>query len=310
MKTKKLQSVRQRIWRDRRLYMFLLLPLLHLIIFKYIPMGGLVIAFKDYSARKGIWDSPWVGLDNFIKFFNSYECWRLIRNTLILSAYTIAASFPIPIIFALMINSFRNERFKKITQTIVNLPHFISTTVLVGILMNVLNCRSGFYGIIGEMITGEYPPDLFGSPQAFRHLYVWSGVWQGFGWGSIIYTAALSSVDPELHEAAQIDGASRLQRIIHVDLPCIAPTIIIRLIMRLGDVMSVGFEKVYLMQNSLNLEASRIISTYVYSVGLASSGRSDLSYATAIGMFNSVINLILIVSVNKIARRVSETSLW
>ncbi|MBQ8232882.1 MAG: sugar ABC transporter permease [Lachnospiraceae bacterium] len=310
MKTEKLQKIRQRIWRDRRLYMFLLLPLLNLIIFDYIPMGGLIIAFKDYSARKGIWGSPWVGLDNFIKFFNSYECWRLIRNTLVLSVYTIVATFPIPIIFALMINSIRNERFKKLTQTIVNLPHFISTTVLVGILMNVLNSRSGFYGILGELITGEYPPDLFGSPQAFRHLYVWSGVWQGFGWGSIIYTAALSSVDPELHEAAQIDGASRLQRIIHVDLPCIAPTIIIRLIMRLGDVMSVGFEKVYLMQNSLNLEASRIISTYVYSVGLASSGHSDLSYATAIGMFNSVINLILIVSVNKIARRVSETSLW
>ena len=310
MKTEKLQKIRQRIWRDRRLYMFLLLPLLNLIIFDYIPMGGLIIAFKDYSARKGIWGSPWVGLDNFIKFFNSYECWRLIRNTLVLSVYTIVATFPIPIIFALMINSIRNERFKKLTQTIVNLPHFISTTVLVGILMNVLNSRSGFYGILGELITGAYPPDLFGSPQAFRHLYVWSGVWQGFGWGSIIYTAALSSVDPELHEAAQIDGASRLQRIIHVDLPCIAPTIIIRLIMRLGDVMSVGFEKVYLMQNSLNLEASRIISTYVYSVGLASSGHSDLSYATAIGMFNSVINLILIVSVNKIARRVSETSLW
>lgn len=273
-------------------------------------MGGLVIAFKDFSARKGILGSEWVGFTQFIKFFKSYEFWRLLRNTLILSFYTIAASFPIPIIFALLINSVRNEKFKKLTQTVVNLPHFISVTVMVGIIMNVLNCRTGLYGFIGEILTGSYPPDLFGSPSAFRHLYVWSGVWQNFGWSSIIYTAALTNVDPELHEAAQIDGASRLQRVIHIDLPCIMPTIIINLILRVGQVMSIGFEKVYLMQNSLNLDASRIISTYVYNVGLASSGHSDLSYATAIGMFNSVINLILIVTVNKIANKVSDTSLW
>lgn len=304
------RKIFRRIWRDRQLYLFLLLPVLYLIIFSYVPMGGLVIAFKDFSARKGILGSEWVGFTQFIKFFKSYEFWRLLRNTLILSFYTIAASFPIPIIFALLINSVRNEKFKKLTQTVVNLPHFISVTVMVGILMNVLNCRTGLYGFIGEILTGSYPPDLFGSPSAFRHLYVWSGVWQNFGWSSIIYTAALTNVDPELHEAAQIDGASRLQRVIHIDLPCIMPTIIINLILRVGQVMSIGFEKVYLMQNSLNLDASRIISTYVYNVGLASSGHSDLSYATAIGMFNSVINLILIVTVNKIANKVSDTSLW
>lgn len=306
----KSRKIFRRIWRDRQLYLFLLLPVTYLIIFSYIPMGGLVIAFKDFSARKGIWASEWVGFAQFIKFFNSYEFWRLLRNTLLLSVYSIAASFPIPIIFALLINSIRNEKFKKVTQTIVNLPHFISVTVMVGILMNVLNCRSGLYGLLGEKLTGSFPPDLFGSPSAFRHLYVWSGIWQNFGWSSIIYTAALANVDPELHEAAQIDGASRLQRVIHIDLPCIMPTVIINLILRVGQVMSIGFEKVYLMQNSLNLDASRIISTYVYNVGLASSGHSDLSYATAIGMFNSVINLLLIVTVNKIANKVSDTSLW
>lgn len=304
------KSIRSRILRDRQLYLFLLLPLTFVIIFDYIPMGGIVIAFQDFSVRKGFLGSEWVGLDNFIKFLKSYECWRLIRNTFVLSIYTIIASFPIPIIFALMMNSLRGKMFKKTVQTVVNLPHFISVTVLVSILMNLLNNRVGLYGLIVERLTGSYPGDLFGSPAAFRHLYVWSGVWQGFGWGSIIYTAALSNVDPEYHEAAQLDGASRLQRIIHIDLPTIMPTIIINLIMRFGHVMSVGFEKVYLMQNSLNLETSRIISTYVYSVGLASSGHSDLSYGAAIGLFNSIINLILITVVNKIAKKVGDTSLW
>ncbi|MBQ7840572.1 MAG: sugar ABC transporter permease [Lachnospiraceae bacterium] len=306
----KKQKIAKQIWRNRQLYLFLLLPVLYIIIFHYVPMGGIVIAFEDYRARKGIWGSEWVGLENFIKFFNSYDCKRIIRNTLILSVYTIAAGFPIPICFALIINSVRSEKFKKVTQTIVTLPHFISVTVMVGILMNVFSNRTGLYGIIGMMLTGEYPADILGSPSAFRHLYVWSGVWQEFGWGSIIYTAALSSVDPEYHEAAQIDGASRLQRIIHIDFPSILPTVVIMLILRMGTVMSIGFEKVYLMQNSLNIEASSIISTYVYNVGLASQGNTDLSYATAIGLFNSVINLIMITVVNKIADKVGETSLW
>lgn len=304
------KSIRSRILRDRQLYLFLLIPITFVIIFEYIPMGGIVIAFQDFSVRKGFLGSEWVGLDNFIKFFKSYECWRLIRNTFVISIYTILASFPIPIIFALMMNSLRGKIFKKSVQTVVNLPHFISVTVMVSILMNLLNNRVGLYGLLVERLTGSYPSDLFGSPEAFRHLYVWSGIWQGFGWGSIIYTAALSNVDPEYHEAAQLDGASRLQRIIHIDLPTIMPTIVINLIMRFGHVMSVGFEKVYLMQNSLNLETSRIISTYVYSVGLASSGHSDLSYGAAIGLFNSVINLILITVVNQIAKKMGDTSLW
>ncbi|MBQ8232827.1 MAG: sugar ABC transporter permease [Lachnospiraceae bacterium] len=307
---KKKHPMLNRMWRDKQLYLFLLVPVIYIIIFRYVPMGGAVIAFKDYKARDGILGSDWIGFKNFIKFFNSYDFYRNIRNTLILSAYTIIAGFPLPICFALIINSIRNEKFKKVTQTIVTLPHFISTTVMVGILMNIFANRTGLYGAIGYALTGEYPPDLFASPSVFRHMYVWSGVWQSFGWGSIIYTAALSAVDPQYHEAAQIDGATRFQRIIHVDLPTILPTIIIMLILRVGDIMSVGFEKAYLMQNTLNYDASTIISTYVYSVGLASSGRSDLSYATAIDLFNSVINLIMIIVVNKIAGKVSETSLW
>lgn len=296
--------------RDWQLYLFLALPVAYILLFAYVPMGGLVMAFQDFSIRKGIFGSDWIGFDNFIKFFNSYQCWRVIRNTLVLSLYTIIAGFPIPICFALMINSLRGERFKKFSQTIVNLPHFISVTVMVGILFQLFNSRTGLYGVIGEALTGAYPPDLFASASNFRHFYVWSGIWQEFGWGSIIYVAALSSVDPSYHEAAEIDGATRFQRVLHIDFPSICPTIIIMLILRMGSVMSIGFEKVYLMQNSLNLQTSDIISTYVYQVGLAASGNSDFSYATAIGFFNSLVNMVLIASVNALSRKFSETSLW
>ncbi|MBQ8815454.1 MAG: sugar ABC transporter permease [Lachnospiraceae bacterium] len=296
--------------KDWQLYLLLLVPVIYIIIFKYIPMGGLVIAFKEYKVRKGIWGSDWVGFENFIEFFQSYQFWRVLKNTVILSVYTIIVSFPFPIIFALMINSVRNEKFKKVTQTIVNMPHFISTVVMVGIVFAVFNNRTGIYGNLVHAITGSWPQDLFASPSNFRHFYVWSAVWQNFGWDSIIYTAALSSVDPSYHEAAQIDGASRFKRVIHVDLPTILPTIITMLILRMGSVMTIGFEKVYLMQNSLNLSASEIISTYVYQVGLSAQGSGDFSYATAIGMFNNVIEFVLVVTVNKISKKVSETSLW
>lgn len=296
--------------KDWRLYLFLLVPLIYIVIFKYVPMGGLVIAFKEYKVRKGIWGSDWAGFENFIKFFESYQFWRVLKNTVILSVYSLIVSFPFPVMFALMINSVRNEKFKKVTQTIVNMPHFISTVVMVGIVFAVFNSRTGLYGAVMHAITGSWPEDLFASPANFRHFYVWSAVWQNFGWDSIIYTAALSSVDPSYHEAAQIDGASRFQRVIHVDLPTILPTIITMLILKMGHIMSIGFEKVYLMQNSLNISASEIISTYVYQVGLSGQGNGDFSYATAIGMFNSVINFALVVIVNKISKKVSETSLW
>lgn len=300
----------RRFYHDRQLYWFMLLPVVYIIMFHYVPMLGLQIAFKDFQPRSGIWGSEWVGLSNFRKFFTSYQFKRVVPNTIILSAMSIAASFPIPILYALMLNSLRAERFKKITSTITNMPHFISTVVLVGILMQLFNARTGLYGTIMMNITGSYPQDLFKSPSNFRQLYVWSGVWQSFGWDSIIYTAALAGVSPDLHEAAQVDGATRFQRVLHIDFPSILPTIIIMLILRCGSVMTIGFEKVFLMQNSLNLSASEVISTYVYKVGLAANGNTDYSYSTAIGMFNSLINLVLISSVNWIAGRTGGNSLW
>ena len=234
----------------------------------------------------------------------------IMVNTVVLSLYDLLASFPFPIIFALTINCIRNKGFKKTTQTIVNMPHFISTVVMVGIMMMTFHNRQGVYGNIVHMITGEYPADLFASPQAFRHFYVWSAVWQNFGWNSIIYTAALSTVDPAYHEAAQIDGASRFQRVLYVDLPTIIPTIVTMLILKMGNVLTLGFEKVFLLQNELNLSASQVVSTYVYEMGISSKGVGNFSYATAIGMFNNVIELILIIIVNKISKKVSETSLW
>lgn len=290
--------------------MFLLLPVVYIFVFAYVPMGGLIMAFKDFSARRGIWGSEWIGIEKFIKFFESYQFMRVLSNTLIISIYSIFASFPFPIIFALMINCINDGKPKKTAQAIVIMPNFISTTVMVGIILQLFNTQTGLYGALGKAFTGRAPTNILGSANAFRHLYVWTGIWQGFGWGSIIYSAALSSVDPTRHEAAQLDGANRFQRIIHVDLPAITPTIVIMLILRMGSVMSVGFEKVYLMQNSLNLETSQIISTYVYEVGLSGTGVSDFPYATSIGMFNSVINFILICTVNWISGKIGETSLW
>lgn len=307
---RKMASLGRDLRRDWRLYVLLLLPMAYLIIFKYLPMGGLVIVFQNYKPRKGILNSEWIGLENFIRFFESYEFGRVLKNTVVLSLYTILAGFPIPIIFALMANCVRDGKFKKISTTMVNMPHFISTTVMVGILMILFNNRTGMYGFIGYMLTGSYPSDLFASASNFRHMYVWSGVWQNFGWNSIIYTAALAGVDPTFHEAAQIDGASRLKRVWHIDLPSLLPTIVTMLILRMGTVMTLGFEKIYLMQNVLNLSASQVISTYVYEVGLSASGAGDFSYAAAIGMFNNVIELILVIVVNKISQKVSETSLW
>lgn len=301
-------KINQRLRNDWQLYLFLLIPFIYIIIFAYIPMVGAQIAFRQYTARLGIWGSPWIGLQNLVKFFKSYQFKQVVSNTVILSISTIILEFPIPIIFALLMNSLNSQKFKKFSQTIVNLPHFISVVVMVGMLFQVLNANTGLYGALMKTITGIKPPDLFAKPQSFRFMYVLSGVWQEFGWGSIIYLAALANVNPELHEAAVIDGASRFQRVIHVDFPSIIPTITILLILRMGSVMSIGFEKVFLMQNSLNLPISEVISTYVYKIGL--TGTSDFSYSTAVGLFNSVINMVLIGLVNMISSRLGETSLW
>jgi ABC-type polysaccharide transport system permease subunit len=298
----------QLIKNNWQLYLFLLLPVVYIIIFAYVPMVGAQIAFKRFTARQGIWGSPWVGFSNFQKFFESYQFVRVVVNTVALSALSLVMGFPVPIIFALLMNSLESQHFKKISQTVVNLPHFISIVVLVGMLFQIFNANTGLYGTIMYYLTGNKPPDLFANPRNFRYMYILSGVWQDFGWGSIIYMAALSGVSSEMHEAAVIDGASRFQRILYVDFPSILPTITIMLILRMGSVMSIGFEKIFLMQNGLNLPYSEVISTYVYKIGL--TGVSDFSYSTAIGLFNSVVNMILIGIVNFIAGRIGETSLW
>jgi putative aldouronate transport system permease protein len=305
-----LHGIQKKYGRYWQLYLFLILPVAYSIIFAYIPMFGVQIAFKKYTILGGIWGSPWVGLANFKKFFNSYMFTRVIGNTLRLSFYDILAGFPFPIIFALCLNTIENRRYKKVLQTITYMPHFISVVVVVGILMQIFHPLNGIYGAVVKDLTGKTVVDLFGKPDAFPHLYVWSGIWQSFGWSSIIYVASLTAVPEELYEAARVDGASRLKMVLHVDLPALAPTITILLILRLGALMSLGFEKAWLMQNTLNLRTSELISTYVYKQGLAAGGPTDFSYAAGIGLFNSVINLFLIVMVNKIANKLSETSLW
>ena len=298
----------RRYW---QLYLFLSLPVIYLLVFKYVPMIGAQIAFRNYSPVSGIWESEWVGLKFFRKFIASYQFRRVLENTLRISIYSILAGFPVPLLLALMLNCVRSRRMKKISQNILYIPHFISVVVMVGMLMQFINPVVGLFAVVHSALYGSLPADLMANPQAFPHLYVWSDIWQNMGWDSVIYLAALTAVEPELHEAAGIDGASRLQRVWHVDLPAILPTVVILLIMRCGNVMSVGFEKAYLMQTDLNLRTSELISTYVYKVGLTSAGSgSQFSYATAIGLFNSVVNMILLVIVNTVSRRVGETSLW
>lgn len=300
----------RRIYRHWQLYLFLLLPVAYLLIFHYYPMLGVQIAFKKYSAKLGIWGSSWVGFKNFVKFFNSTQFNRVVGNTIKISLYSLIAGFPLPIIFALMMNVMRNQRYKKVVQTITYMPHFISTVVLVGMLMQIFNPVTGLYGkAYSALNEGQMAADLFGQSAVFPNMYVWSGIWQHFGWDSIIYVAALAAVSPELHEAAQIDGASRFQRVLHVDFPALLPTATIMLILRTGSIMSIGFEKIFLMQNDLNLKTSEVISTYVYKVSLKAS-IPDFSYSTAIGLFNSIVNLLMISLVNMLSRKVSDTSLW
>lgn len=291
-----------------QLYLFLLLPVLSLLIFSYYPMLGIQLAFKDFDPNLGIWGSKWVGLTYFKKFVNSYMFRRVLKNTLVISFYGLAAGFPIPILFALLLNAMKNLKFKKLVQTVTYLPHFISTVVMVGIILQMINPQMGLLGTIWRMFSDRNAPNIMANSKAFPHLYVWSGVWQSVGWSSIVYIAALSGVDTALYEAAAIDGASRFKQMIYIDLPSIIPTAVLLLIMNAGSIMNVGFEKVFLLQNDLNLQTSEVISTYVYKVGL--NGQNDFGYATAIGLFNSLVNLLLITIVNTISSRVNEQSLW
>ena len=305
------KSVWKRAADNWQMYVFLLLPVIWLLIFKYEPMYGAQIAFRKYSVRLGITGSPWVGMSNFIKFFNSVYFTRTVGNTLFLSIYSMIIGFPLPIFFALLLNSVRNARWKSAIENVAYMPHFISTVVMVGILKRVFDLNSGLFSNLMVLLTGsKLENNLFLGDANFQHLYVWSGVWQGTGWGSVIYMAALSGVDPEQHEAATIDGASRWQRLFHIDLPAIIPTITITLILRCGQIMNIGFDKAFLMQNDTNLGASEVISTYVYKVGLTSAGGGNLSYSTAIGLFNSVVNLVMISIVNFISNKINGSGLW
>jgi ABC-type polysaccharide transport system permease subunit len=270
-------------------------------------MYGAQIAFRDFMAAKGIWGSKWVGLKHFTKFFESYLFWRVVSNTLFLSLYTVAATFPIPVLLALSINNTVNRFYRKTVQMVVYAPYFISTVVMVGMLIQFLSPTIGIYGK-AMLLMGLEPVGLLGKPELFRSVYVWSHVWQFSGFGTIIYLATLSSIDPELHQAAIIDGATRIQRTIHIDVPGIMPTVVIILILTMGQVMNVGFEKVFLLQNPLNLETSEIIRTYVYKIGL--TGIPRFSYASAIGLFNSVVNFVLIMLFNFTAKRLGGATLW
>lgn len=298
----------RRIARNWGLYLLLLPALTLLICFTYKPMYGVLIAFKEYKPVKGIlgsaWADPWYKY--FKKFFDSFQFKTTIWNTLVITLYSMLVMFPLPVILALGINQLKNRTYRKIFQTVTYMPHFISTVVMVGLLTLLLSPGSGLLGAVCGML-GIEAPNFLGQPSAFKHLYVWSDVWQHVGWDSIIYIAALSSVDPSLYEAATVDGATNLQKIKYVDIPMLVPTAVIMLIMRFGSLMSLGFEKVYLMQNDLNLTASEVISTYVYKIGIINV---QYSYSAAINLFSTVINFILLILVNQISKKVSDNSLW
>ncbi|MDR2419342.1 MAG: ABC transporter permease subunit [Treponema sp.] len=288
------------------LYVLLLPAIVLVICFAYVPMYGVIIAFKDYSPARGIMNSAWAGLKHFNRFFNSFQFGAIMRNTLGISFYSLAVGFPLPIIFALFINQMKAGLFKRFFQTVTYMPHFISTVVMVGLLILLLSPSSGIFGSICRAL-GFTAPNLMANAGAFSSVYVWSDVWQHLGWDSIIYIAALSSVDPTLYEAATIDGASRWHKLIHIDFPMILPTAGILLIMRLGSVLGVGFEKVYLMQNTLNLDTSEVIATYVYKMGLLSS---QYSFSAAVGLFNTLVNFVLLVIVNRVSSKISDNTLF
>ena len=289
-----------------QLYVIFLFPLAHVIIFKYIPIYGIQIAFKKWNPSLGSVGSPWIGLKNFQQFFSSPDALRIIINTLRISLLSLALSFPAPIILALAVNACNKLRFKKTVQMVTYAPHFISTVIMVGIIMQLTDIRLGVINIIIKTLGFE-PVNFMGSATLFPWLYVISGIWQQAGYKSVMYIAALAGISPELHEAATVDGASRFQRMLHVDIPGILPTIVLMLILDVGSLMNVGYQKVFLMQNNMNLGSSEIISTYVYKVGLK---QANYSFSTAINLMNTLVSLILVTSTNYISRKLTETSLW
>ena len=299
-KSNKIKSANWQFW------VIIAVPIIYAIIFAYIPMAGIVLAFQDLSIRKGIFGSEWVGLRYFKQFLTSTSSVLVIKNTLILGIYSFLASFPVPILLAIGINEMRAKRYKKAVQMVTYAPYFISIVVLVGMMMQMMDLRSGIINVFIQKL-GFSPINFFGDPKIFRHLYVWSGIWQSAGYASIIYLAALSGVSKELQEAAIVDGANRVKRILHVDIPAILPTIIIMLIFNCASIVSIGLDKVFLMQNSLNASVSEVISTFVYKVGVVNS---NVGFSTAAGLFQSVVSFVLLVIVNRVCKKITENSLW
>lgn len=296
----------KRISRAWQLYVLLAPAVIYILVFKYWPMYGVQIAFKNYNPVDGFTDSPWVGLTHFIRFVNSYQFGQVVGNTLWIAILGLLVAFPIPIILALLVNQLQSERFKKFTQTVLYSPAFISTVVVVGIMFVLLSPRSGLVNNAIQLAGGE-PVFFMGSAEWFRPVYVISDVWQNAGFSMIVYLAALAAIDPALHDAAKVDGASKLQRIRHIDLPGIMPVVTILFILAIGNLLNVGFEKALLMQTPLNISSSEIIQTYVYHAGLQ---QAQFSYSAAIGLFNSLLNLALLLVFNTIARRANQATLW
>lgn len=286
-------------------YLLLLPAVVITIIFKYIPIYGVQIAFRDYNAVQGFFGSPWVGLDWFQRFFNNYNSFRMIRNTVLLSLFSILWTFPIPIILSLLINQVRSKKFQRVTQTIIYAPHFISVMVLCGMIRIFVSPYGGLINIIAQALGAPQAINFIDEASAFRTIYISSSIWQDAGWGTIIYLATLSSVDVSLHEAAKVDGANTFQRILNIDVPALVPIIVIQLSMSFGSLMSVGFEKALLLQTPLNKETSEIIATYVYEQGML---KAMYSFSTAVDLFNSVVNILLLTVVNAVCKKLSNVS--
>lgn len=291
-----------------QLYVLILLPVLYIFVFKYIPMYGARIAFVNYVPRKGVMGSEWVGLEHFKRFIDSPQFFVIIRNTLAISLYTLFLSIPFPILLALCVTYLKNRHLKKTVQMVTYLPHFLSTVIIVSLMQLLFNNHSGIVNNVIFALTGD-KVNFLGLSKYFRSLYVWSGIWQGAGWASILYVSALAGVDPQLHEAAIIDGANKIKRIWHIDIASIVPTISIMIIMNMGSVLTVAFDKIYLMQNPTNLEVSQVLSTYEYNVGIG-GGVPSYSYPAAISLMASIVTFVLICLTNTISKKLSETGLW
>lgn len=306
MQPKKMRLLRRSAHKYWDLYLLLIPVLIYFIVFKYLPMYGLQISFRNYQPRKGFLGSEWVGLKHFARFFSSYNCFQIIGNTVILSLLNLLFCFPLPILLALLLNEMRNGAYKKVVQTATYAPHFLSTVVVVGMLTAFCSPSTGIVNTILRAF-GRQPIYFMAKGEWFRPLYIISEVWTSMGWDSIIFLSALAGVDVQMYEAARIDGASRVKQLLYITLPSIVPTIAVMLILNCGRVMNIGFEKVFLMQTDLNLSVSEVISTFVYRQGIADT---QTSYATAVGLMNSGVNFLLVILVNEISKRVSEVGLW